>query len=97
MQNEEMINTLDCCTYYNIEYSFITSLQQHGLLEVTTIQETVFIPAHELQKLEKLIRLHYEMDINLEGIETITYLLEKVEHMQHDMMQMQNRLRVYEG
>jgi len=90
-----MIDTLACCNYYNIEYSFITSLQQHGLLDITTIQETAFIPAHELQKLEKLIRLHYEMDINLEGIETVSYLLEKVAHLQDEMMHLKNRLRVY--
>ncbi len=96
MQNEDLIAAQICCTNYNIEYSFISSLQQFGLLQISTIKEERFIPSTELQKLEKLIRLHYDMDINLEGIEAISYLLDKVENMQSEMLQMRNRLRLYE-
>lgn len=97
MQNEELIAAQICCMHYNIEYSFINSLQQYGLLHISTIEEERFIHANELQKLEKLVRLHYDLDINLEGIEAISYLLEKVENMQSEMTQMRNRLRLYEA
>lgn len=97
MPNENLIDAQLCCTNYNIEYSFIDSLQQYGLLHISTVKEERFIPSNELQKLEKIIRLHYDMDINLEGIEAISYLLDKVENMQSEMMQMRNRLRLYEG
>lgn len=96
MPNENLIDAQLCCTHYNIEYSFIDSLQQYGLLHISTVKEERFIPSNELQKLEKLIRLHYDMDINLEGIEAISYLLDKVENLQSEMMQMRNRLRLYE-
>jgi hypothetical protein len=36
------------------------------------------------------------MDINLEGIETITYLLERMQGMQQQIVQLKNRLRMYE-
>ena len=97
MQNEELIAAQICCMHYNIEYSFINSLQQYGLLHISTIKEERFIHTNELQKLEKLVRLHYDLDINLEGIEAISYLLEKVENMQSEMTQMRNRLRLYEA
>ncbi len=97
MENEQLIPAEECCTNYNIEYSFISSLQQYGLLEITTIKETRFLTINELQKLEKMIRLHYELEINLEGIEAITHLLDKVEYMQTEMTSLQNRLRLYEG
>lgn len=96
MPNENLIDAQLCCTHYNIEYSFIDSLQQYGLLHISTVKEERFIPSNELQKLEKLIRLHYDMDINLEGIEAISYLLDKVENMQFEMTQIRNRLRLYE-
>ncbi len=92
MQNEDLIAATEFCAHYNVEYSFIHSLQQFGLIKVTHIQEDGFIPASELSKLEKLVRLHYEMDINLEGIEAITYLLEKVEQMQDEICTLRNRL-----
>ena len=96
MPNENLIDAQLCCTHYNIEYSFIDSLQQYGLLHISTVKEERFIPSNELQKLEKLIRLHYDLDINLEGIEAISYLLDKVENMQFEMTQIRNRLRLYE-
>ena len=97
MQTEELIPASEFCSRYNIEYAFISSLQQSGLLQVTTIEHDGFIPYSELQKLEKLIRLHYELEINLEGIEAITYLLQKVENMQHEIAYLRNKLRLYEG
>jgi hypothetical protein len=44
-----------------------------------------------MQKLEKFVRLHYDLDINLEGIETINYLLEKIEKMQKEILELRNK------
>lgn len=55
MPNENLIDAQLCCTHYNIEYSFIDSLQQYGLLHISTVKEERFIPSNELQKLEKII------------------------------------------
>jgi hypothetical protein len=45
--------------------------------------------------LEKCIHL-YELDINLEGIETIRYLLNRLTDMQEKMLELKNRLALYE-
>jgi hypothetical protein len=84
------------CINHNIETSFISTLQETGLIEITTVQETAFIDAGELQQLEKYVRLHYDLDINLQGIETITHLLDKVIAMQDEIITLKNRLRLYE-
>jgi chaperone modulatory protein CbpM len=95
MKTVNLITASDFCSYHNIEYTFIKSLQEAGLVEITMINETTFIPKTELQKLEKLINLH-ELDINVAGIEAITYLLDRVERMQEDMRSLKNKLRLYE-
>lgn len=97
MQTEEMISADEFCVHYNIEKSFIYSLKESGLLEIIIIEEKVFVPAHELSQLEKLVRLYYEMDINLEGIETITYLLKRMNEMQQQIMHLKNKLSKYEN
>jgi chaperone modulatory protein CbpM len=84
------------CANHEIEISFIRSLQQTGLIEVITIKETVFIDVDQLQKLEKFIRLYYELDINLEGIETISHLLQRIAFMQDEIVALRNRLSLYE-
>ena len=96
MTTEHSITTTDFCTYYNVERTFITSLQDAGLVQVTIINETTYIPETELQKLEKMIHLHHDLEINIAGIEAITHLLDRVEQMQEDMRQLRNRLRLYE-
>lgn len=95
MKTAELIAANDFCVYHNVEYTFITSLHEAGLVEITIINETTFIPQTELQKLEKLISLH-ELDINVAGIEAISHLLERVEKLQEDMKYLKNRLRLYE-
>ncbi|SDF88551.1 chaperone modulator CbpM [Mucilaginibacter sp. P25] len=95
MKTAELIAANDFCVYHNVEYTFITSLHEAGLVEVTIINETVFIPQTELQKLEKLVSL-YELDINVAGIEAISHLLNRVEKLQEDMRYLKNRLSLYE-
>ncbi|MFA6923480.1 MAG: chaperone modulator CbpM [Bacteroidales bacterium] len=96
MQTKKLIAVNEFCINHNIEISFINSLQQTGLIEITTIKETGFIDAEQLQQLEKIIRFYYELDINLEGIETITHLLHRINSMQDEITLLKNRLRLYE-
>jgi MerR HTH family regulatory protein len=96
MQTEHLIPAREFCASHNIEISFIRSLQESGLIEIATIQEAGFIHTDQLQQLEKIVRLYYEMDINLEGIETITHLLQRVNSMQDEIILLKNKLRFYE-
>ena len=97
MKTEEMIPASECCIHYHIEQSFIDSLKDAGLLEISIEEENAYVPFNQLGQLEKLVRLYYEMEINLEGIETITYLLQRMNEMQKEIMQLRNRLGLYEG
>ena len=94
---EHLISTDEFCTHYKVEYSFISSLQQYGLIEITTIGQTPFIDTDKLAEIEKLVRLHYDLDINLEGIEAITYLLHRIQNMQDELTILRNRLSLYEN
>jgi len=82
MQNDDLILVEEFCTNYKIGYSFINSLQEFGLIEVTSIEQTDYITHYQLKRLEQLVRLHYDLDINLEGIDAITHLLDRVIKMQ---------------
>jgi len=96
MQTKNYIAVNDFCINHNIEISFISALQQTGLIEVATIEESAFIDAEQLQQVEKFIRFYYDLDINLEGIETITHLLQRMKAMQDEIIMLRNRLRLYE-
>jgi chaperone modulatory protein CbpM len=97
MPTEDMVPANEFCIHHNIELSFIYSLNQSGLIEIITVEEKIFVPVSQLNQLEKLVRLYYDMDINLEGIETITYLLQRMNDMQQQITYLTNRLSMFKN
>lgn len=92
----QLVSADEFCLHHNIELSFISALQQFGLIEITTIEQNRFVETERLHDLEKFVRLHYDLDINLEGIEAINYLLQKVKNLQGEINVLRNRLTLYE-
>ena len=97
MNKVNLIPANEFCASHNIEISFIESLQETGLIEITTIKETEYIQESQLYDLEKIVRLYYELDINLEGIDTVIHLLQRMNDMQDEITLLKNRLRLYES
>lgn len=97
METEQMISVSEFCMYHNIELSFIYSLNESGLIDITRVEEKIVVPISQLKHLEKLMRLNAELDINVEGIETIAYLLQRISDMQQHILQLNNKLAFYEN
>jgi MerR HTH family regulatory protein len=96
MQKEDLISAKEFCSSHNLEVSFIYTLQQYGLIEITTIEETTYLYAAQLSQRERIARLHSELGINLEGIDAIKNLLQRVEEMQDEILLLKNKLSLYE-
>lgn len=96
MARKTLISTDEFCVHHNIEFSFIRNLCEFGLLETVIVEKTEFISEDQLEKLERMLRLHNELDINLEGIDTIDNLLQKQHDLQKEVISLKNRLRLYE-
>ena len=92
MNQKDLIRAKDFCIYHNIEFSFISHLESSGLVRLTSVKRTSYIPLAEIPKLEKYVRLYYDLDINIEGIETIEYLLQRIESMQKEINHLRNRV-----
>jgi hypothetical protein len=96
MTKENLIPANEFCTSHNIEISFIDSLNEEGMIEVTTVEETEYIHEDQLSELEKIVRLYNDLDINLEGIETVIQLLNQINDLRDEITNLKNRLRLYE-
>lgn len=97
METRPLIPASDFCVHYNVEVSFLYALQDYGLVQVTTRNEALFIDADDLGDVEKIIHLHHDLDINLEGIDAILQLLKRLEKMQEEVLTLRNQLRLHEG
>jgi len=96
MSKTHLIALEEFCCSYNIERSFVNSLKEIGLIEIVIRREASFIDLSQLHHLEKLILFHYELDINLEGIEAVLHLLNRIHLMQEEITALRNRLQLYE-
>lgn len=97
MQTKHLIAVDVFCANHQIGVSFLGSLKKNGLIEFVTIEKTNFINASELPQLEKIVRFYYDLDINLEGIETINHLLQKINALQDEIITLKNKLRLNES
>jgi hypothetical protein len=97
MQEKALVSAKAFCTHHHIELSFIHSLNDYGLIEVTTAEEDYLLPQDQLEALEKMVRLHYDLHINMEGIDAIYQMLQRVEGLQRELSLLRNRLRMYES
>jgi len=97
MKDQSMIPANTLCLHYNIEVSFVTALHQMGLIELEIIEQDPFIRSDQLSDLERMIRLHHELHLNLEGIDVVVNLLQRERKLRLELQALENRLRLYEN
>jgi len=93
----ELITIRDYCINYAIDPSFINELEESGLLILTIIDGDKFIHFEQLVEMDRFIHFHYDLEINVAGIEAIVNLLQKVRHMQHEIEILRTHIHVHEG
>ncbi|HNR56485.1 MAG TPA: chaperone modulator CbpM [Flavobacteriales bacterium] len=96
MSTEELIPMELYCRHEELDITFVRALTERGLIEVVIREERSYLSPEQITRLESLARMHFDLDINLEGIEAISHLLERVDRMQEAMRAMEQRLRLYE-
>lgn len=92
MENSRFITIQNISNHYNVEISFIRSLGEFGLIEITRTEEDEVMDMAYLGEFEKMMRLHYELEINMQGIDAIAHLLKRIHDMQEDVRYLKNRL-----
>lgn len=97
MNTKDLIPIEQFCEIYEIEFSFINSLNDFGLIELTYIDKNEFIALEKIQVIEKIIRLHNDLGVNFEGIDIITNLMQKIDTLQKRLNTIENQLNIYEN
>ncbi len=96
MKTDNLISLEQLCSNHKIEISFIYSLNECGLIQVIAIDQEEYVDQQIVSEIEKMIRMHYELNINIEGIDTIFNLLKKIEQQQEEINYLTTRLKLYE-
>lgn len=97
MNLEGLIPIVEISTHYNVQVSFINNLVSIGLIQINTVEEVHYIQEDQLRVIEKMIRMHNDLELNIEGIDIVFNLLEKIEALENELKNSKNRLKMYEG
>ena len=91
----ELIIVSEYCHKCHIEPSFIDLLEEGGLIEVRTESGEHYLLLSELPNVERYSRMYYDLSINMEGIDAIHHLLERMEIMRREISSLRNQLIVF--
>lgn len=97
-KNEEraLISVEAFCVSHKITSEFILQLKNYGLVDVIMEEQRYFIDEERLEHLEKMVRLYFDLGINMEGIEVIGHMLERIDILSRELQGIKNRLHLYE-
>lgn len=96
MDKESFVPIRQVCKHYEIETTFVDSLYELELIQITTIEEDPCIHHEDVSELERLVRLHQDLNINVEGLGAVSHLLHKIEDLQKEIQVLKSRLGKYE-
>jgi len=84
------------CETYQVNELFFENLQEYNLISLIKENNEFWIEENELNKIEKIMRLHFDLDINMEGIDVIISLLNKINQLNKEISFLQKQLKIYE-
>ena len=97
METENLISIQQFCEHYSIPTTFINDLNEYELIEIIVAENDNYIKITQITEVEKMIRLHYDLNINLEGVDVIYNLLNQVDSLKKELTDLQNKLRLYDN
>ena len=89
---EERISREEFVRIYNIELTFLDSLEDFGLLHPQVENEVKYILFSDLPTVERYANWYYDLEVNMPGIEVINNLLQKIEALHSEKRRLLQQL-----
>lgn len=88
----ERISREELVKIYNIEITFFDELVDSGLLNIQTENEIRYVTYEDLPTFERFTNWHYDLEINLPGLEVIHDMLKKMEDLKQKNRELMGKL-----
>lgn len=89
---KKFIRIQEFCEGHELQPDFVFKLEELGLIQVVWERHIPEIHRRDLEKLERLVRLHRELEINLQGLQAVQRLLEQLSLVQQENLALRNLL-----
>ncbi|NOX86067.1 MAG: hypothetical protein GXO86_08905 [Chlorobi bacterium] len=94
---DKYITLREFANFHEISVTLIREFADFGLIEVRQIKNKPCIHIDDMERCERVIRLHKELGVNKEGIEIILEMRRRLEEMQKEITRMKHVLNKYEN
>lgn len=93
----ERISREELVKIYNIEITFFDELVDSGLLKIQMENEICYLMYEDLPSFERFANWHYDLEINLPGLEVIHDMLQKMKNLKQRNRELMNKLSAMSG
>ncbi|WP_185206432.1 chaperone modulator CbpM [Chryseobacterium sp. C3] len=93
----ERISREELVKIYNVEITFFDELVNSGLLNIHTENEIRYVMYEDLPMFERFTNWHYDLEINLPGLEVIHEMLKKMDDLRQRNRELMNKLSAIDG
>lgn len=90
----ERISREELVKIYNIEVTFFDELEEYGLVTTQTENNIKYLLYEELPQFEKFANWHYDLEVNMPGLEVINNLLHKINVLQDENRRLMQRVYI---
>ena len=84
------------CSHHGVQVTLVREFADFGLVHLQEQEQKAFVPEEEIEKLERMIRLHSELGINKEGLEIILNMRDQLVSLNSELETIRYRLRQLE-
>ena len=92
MKMQKYIKIADFCQGHALEESFLYALHEVDLIEIVQVERTPAIRRSQLDRLERLVRLHRDLELGPQALLTVDHLLGRMEALQEEVLELRRRL-----
>lgn len=95
MKTDKFLLLTELCQHYQIQTEFFDEVEYHALLEIHQFSGQKFLHRKQLRRLEKIIRLHQDLEINFQGIDVVFSMMNRIDKLEKELNETKKRLNLY--
>ncbi|MFA5620590.1 MAG: chaperone modulator CbpM [Weeksellaceae bacterium] len=97
MKIDKLILISELRRHYKLSETFFEEVEYFELMQIQNISNQKYILKKELRQLEKIIRLHDDLEINMQGIDVIMHLTDRINVLKQELQEMKRQLALHEN
>ena len=76
---KKYIEIREFCKGHDLEEGFVYELYALGIIKIKKVDELAVLRLRDLGRLERLVRMHRDLELNVQGLQAVQHVLDQLE------------------